>query len=137
MDPVLLLFILTPLLAILFFVLAGQLRRKWLRIASVLSGAACVVGFLAVLGTCAPYFWALHLESKWVAAKPATRFELESLLSLYTLRDINPTQSIGAGSSYKLQPGERMTQYLILWDAPLDVVYRSNDTIVTIFCSYE
>lgn len=30
-----------------------------------------------------------------------------------------------------------MTQYLLLWNAPLDVVYTSNDVIVAIYTSYE
>ena len=36
-----------------------------------------------------------------------------------------------------LKPGERMIQYMILYRAPLDVVYTTNDTIVAIYTSYE
>ena len=30
-----------------------------------------------------------------------------------------------------------MTQYLLLWNAPLEVVYTSNNKIVAIYTSYE
>ena len=33
--------------------------------------------------------------------------------------------------------GERMIQYRLLYSAPLDVVYTSNNTIVAIYTSYE
>jgi hypothetical protein len=36
-----------------------------------------------------------------------------------------------------LAPGERMVQYLLLWHAPLDVVYDRQDGIRMIFTSYE
>jgi len=95
----------------------------------VLASIAFVVGY-------GPYVWASHLESKWHPANPKTRVELESFLSLYTKREIQPSQS-DWGRSYKLQPGEHMIQYLLLWSAPLDVVYTSNDTIIAIYTSYE
>ncbi|MDB6068565.1 MAG: hypothetical protein JWR26_4773 [Pedosphaera sp.] len=83
-----------------------------------------------------PYWWALHLETKIAAANPTTQAQLEAFLSLYTQREIQPSQS-DWGHDYQLQPGERMTQYLLLYRAPLDVVYTSSNTIVAIFRSYE
>ena len=94
------------------------------------------LGFLAGVAEIAPYFCALHLESKWSAAKPTTQAQLEACLSLYTQRNIQPSQS-DWGHSYQLGPGERMTQYRLLYRAPLDVVYGGNDTIVVIYTSYE
>jgi len=50
--------------------------------------------------------------------------------------NIQPSNSLW-GHSYDLAPGERMTQYRLLYLAPLDVVYTSNDTIAAIYTSYE
>jgi len=115
---------------------AFRLRRKWARIVAGIGGSIFMAGFVAAVLIFAPYLWALHLESSWSPAQPKTRSELESYLSLYSQKDISPMQSEW-GRNHVLQPGERMTQYLLLWSAPLDVVYRSNDMIGAIYTSYE
>ncbi len=61
---------------------------------------------------------------------------MEACLSLYTAHNIRPSESLW-GHEYQLGPGERMTQYRLLYVAPLDVVYTSNDIIVKIYTSYE
>jgi hypothetical protein len=94
-------------------------------------GLACLIntGLLA-------YFYAGHLERNWVKANPHTKSELERHLHLYSMRQIKPSESLWA-NWYKLKDGERMVQYLILWNAPLDVVYDQNDNIKHISTSYE
>jgi hypothetical protein len=82
------------------------------------------------------YIYAIYLESKWAPAHPKTRVGLEKYLHLYSVRTIQPSQSQW-GNHYNLADNERMVQYLILWSAPLDVVYDRNDNIVQIFTSYE
>jgi hypothetical protein len=134
--PILFLFVLPLMLGAGLVVVAFRCRRKWIRIGTGTGGVLLILLFLGSVVQTAPYLWALHLESKWFPAHPATRAELESFLSLYSRHDIQPSQSYW-GHDHQLQPGERMTQYLLLWREPLDVVYRSNDTIVAIYTSYE
>lgn len=74
-----------------------------------------------------------HVRSKVLTT---TRVQLESFLSLYSQREIQPSQS-DWGRDYQLKPGERMIQYMLLYRAPLDVVYTTNDTIAAIYTSYE
>lgn len=82
------------------------------------------------------YIWASHLERQWASAEPQTRGQLEQYLSLHSVRQITPAQSCW-GSRRKLTSGETMVQYLILWHAPLDVVYDQGGTIRSIYTSYE
>ncbi|PYJ80667.1 MAG: hypothetical protein DME22_23715 [Verrucomicrobia bacterium] len=133
---IIIVFVLPLSLGVVAFLTASRFQRKWARIALRTVGSILILGFLAGVAEIAPYFWALHLESKWSAAKPTTQAQLEACLSLYTQRNIQPSQS-DWGHSYQLGPGERMTQYRLLYRAPLDVVYGSNDTIVVIYTSYE
>ncbi len=86
-------------------------------------------GFLA-------YMYAVHLEDQWVPADPKTKAELEAFLHCYSARVIQPKESLW-GRGYKLRSGERMVQYLILWSAPLDVVYDAEDNIKATYTSYE
>jgi hypothetical protein len=94
--------------------------------------------FLLFVAIGGPYFWALHLESKWGPTHPQTRVELESHLSIYSRHNIEPSQSPW-GKGRQLQPGERIVQYWLLYSpsAPLDVIYPNNDAIVAIYTSYE
>ncbi len=82
------------------------------------------------------YIYAGYLESKWVAASPQTQSDLEKVLNLYSKHSIDPKDSMW-GYDYVLKNDEKMIQYLILWKAPLDVVYNRNDEIKRIFTSYE
>ena len=82
------------------------------------------------------YLYALGLEVRWSRADPQTKEGLEKYLWLYSEHVISPGDSEW-GSGYELRPGERMVQYLILWRAPLDVVYDSANRIQAIFTSYE
>jgi hypothetical protein len=134
--PIIILFVLPLSLGTALLLVAPRFPRKWARVAARVIGSAFLLAFFAAAVEIAPYFWALHLESKWSAAKPTTKAQLESCLSLYTQRDIQPTQSAW-GKDYKLGPGERMTQYRLLYSAPLDVVYSSSNTIVAMYTSYE
>ena len=127
----------SPLLftiGIVTFFAMRKLQRQWMR---AVAGVTSMVFFLMAAYSLLflPYGWALHLESKWRPANPKSRTELESHLSLYTKRDISPETSAW-GRDHKLRPGERMTRYSLL-GAPLDVVYTSDDVIVTIYTTYE
>jgi len=113
-----------------------RIRKKWIRWVTRATGLLFLCGFLAVVGCSAPYMWARHLEARWHPAKPKTKVELESFLSLYSQRDIQPSES-GWGRHHPLQAGECMTQYLLLWNVPLEVVHTSSDTIAGIYTSYE
>ena len=130
-------FLVLPLIVVAGFILSIRfVSHKFLRrtVCSVL-----VIIFLPLLWICfslVSYFYALDLESNWSKAHPTTRVELEKYLHLYSTRQISPGES-DWGKDYKLASGERMIQYLILWDAPLDVVYDKGDQIKAIYTSYE
>jgi hypothetical protein len=134
--PILIVFVAPLAFGTTLMFAAFRLRKKWARWTTGMAGGLFILTFLAAVVWFAPYMWASHLESRWHPTNPKTKTELESFLSLYSQRDIQPSES-GWGSNHQLQPGERMTQYLLLWNAPLDVVYTSNDTIVAIYTSYE
>lgn len=134
--PILTLFVAPLLCGGLLVLTAPRLRRKWARVVSAVFGSFFLAAFGLAVVWFAPYVWASHLEKQWHPAKPKTRAELEAHLSLYSQQDIHPSQS-GWGRKHQLQPGERMTQYLLLWNAPLDVVYSSHDAVVAIYTSYE
>jgi hypothetical protein len=134
--PLFFMFILPLSLAMALLIAAFRLRRKWARITSGIVGLLFLLAFGISVVQFAPYAWALHLESKWTQAQPSTKAQLESLLSLYSQHDIQPTQSLW-GHDHELHSGERMVQYLLLWREPLDVVYSTNDRIVAIYTSYE
>jgi len=123
-------------LGVASFAVARLLRRRWARITVRVFGSILILAFLGAVAEIAPYLWALHLEDKWHAASPKTKAQLESCLSLYSEREIQTSQSMW-GHDYRLQPGERMVQYRLLYSAPLDVVYTSTNTIVAIYTSYE
>lgn len=135
-GPIILLFVLPLTLGMASLLVASRFRRKWARIAVRIVGSLLILAFLAATVEDAPYLWALHLEAKWQPAKPTSKVQLESYLSLYSQREIQTSQSMW-GRDYQLQAGERMIQYRLLYSAPLDVVYTTNDTIVAIYTSYE
>ncbi len=85
----------------------------------------------------AAYFYALELEKAWTSAQPRTRLELETMLHLYTTREICPCESMWGRWGEALEPGQHMTQYRLLGAAPLDVVYDEHDQIQNIWTSYE
>jgi len=134
--PFLILFGLPALIAILAFVgayFAARRRTKWM--------LACFGSFVAIVlilwvAWWAPYMWASHLELTWFPAKPKTRVEMESYLSLYSTREIQPSKS-DWGRKHVLREGDRMIQYMILWAAPLEVVYDCNNNLLTFYTSYE
>jgi len=132
-----LLAVLLPLVVgVVLLVAAFRSQRIWVKVVSLLSGIVFLATFAVVGIAIGSYLWALHLESRWYPANPKTQTELESYLSLYSVHDIQPAESEW-GLDHKLQPGERMTRYLLLWAAPLDVVYTTNNAVVTIYTSYE
>jgi uncharacterized membrane protein len=131
-----LVFVLPAVLAVVCLLVASGLQREWARLTARGVGSLLILGVILLAGELCSYYWALHLESKWSAAKPTTRVQLESFLSLYSQREIQPSQS-DWGRDYQLKPGERMIQYMLLYRAPLDVVYTTNDTIAAIYTSYE
>jgi len=107
---------------------------KWLLGSlGVLFVAICVWLYSTGVGA---YLYAVYLEAKWSAADPETRIELEQHLSLYSIEDVEPSQSAW-GRYHKMQRGERMVRYMILGSAPLDVVYDERDNITGIYTSYE
>ena len=136
--PIMIVFVLPLACGTVAFLVASRFRGKWARIAARVVGSAFILAFLAAAAEFTPYLWACHLESKWSAANPETKAQLEACLSLYSKHEIQPSQSAWGRNLYpQLGPGERMTQYRLLYRAPLDVVYRSNDTIVVMLTSYE
>jgi hypothetical protein len=82
------------------------------------------------------YLYALHLEAKRVQDPPHSRADLERQLRFYSMRTIVPQESCW-GRNYELEPRDSMVQYLILWHAPLDVVYDAHQGVKAIFTSYE
>lgn len=133
---ILVVFVLPLLFGVASLVLAPLLRRRWARTAGRVFGSVLLLAFLVIVVEIAPYWWALHLEAKWHAAQPKSKAQLESLLSLYSEREIQPSQSMW-GHDYQLRTGERMVQYRLLYNAPLDVVSTNDNTIVAIYTSYE
>ena len=126
-----------PVIAIAGFILSVRFIANRLLRRTVCSVLTIVFLLLAIFGfEVIPYFYACHLERSWSKAQPTTRAELEKYLHLYSTRQILPSES-NWGKDYKLGGGERMVQYLILWNAPLDVVYNKDDRIMEIYTSYE
>jgi hypothetical protein len=133
----LVLFVILPVgLGLALILAASCLRSQWTRAIARIAGTVILLFALFVTFEGATYLWALHLESKWAPAEPKSRAELEGFLSPYSQRVIEPPQS-GWGSDHELRSGERMVQYRLLYRAPLDVVYTTNDAIVAIYTSYE
>lgn len=115
---------------------AMKQRTRLFGLAAAAVLVAAAAWFTATGGTA--YLYALHLESQWRKAAPKTRADLEKHLHGYSLREIQPKDSIW-GRGHELQPGERMMQYRILWNqnCPLDVVYDSDGHVRAIYTSYE
>lgn len=111
-------------------------QTRIIGIAAAIAIIAVIAWFTAIGGTA--YLYALHLESKWSKADPKTKVDMEKYLHFYSLREIQPKDSMW-GNGYELKDGERMMQYCILWNknCPLDVVYDKDDTIRAIYTSYE
>lgn len=128
---------LLPLMAGAFGVaMAIKGRAVWVRALSSLIAVAGLIAFSYIMVTATPYLWASHLESRWRPARPETKMDLESHLSLYSKYEITPAES-SWGRYHVLDEGDRMIRYMILWNAPLDVVYNASNHIVRIFTSYE
>lgn len=111
--PYLILYLLPLLLAVLLIFSARRAKRKWLTMISAIAGGIAAALFVTMVCLTAPYFWAIHLESKWFPAHPQTRAEMESFLSLYKARYIQPAESEW-GRDHVLRVGDRMVQYMIL-----------------------
>ena len=113
--------------------------NKRTRVFGIATAAALIaaLAWFTATGTTA-YLYALHLESKWSKAEPKTKVDMEKYLHFYSLREIQPKDSMW-GNGYELKDGERMMQYCILWNknCPLDVVYDKDDAIRAIYTSYE
>jgi hypothetical protein len=133
--PVLIMFVLPLGLGVISFLVASRFRWRWVRLVTRLFGTAMLLIFLFFAYFTASYLWALHLESKWHAARPKTRAELEACLSLYWKKEISPSHL--KWGNYQPAPGEHVTEYRLLYFAPLDVVYTTNDAIVNIYTTYE
>ncbi len=126
-----------PVMVIAGFVLSVRFIANRILRRTVCSILTLIFLLLAVFSfAVTPYFYACHLENKWSKAQPTTRAELEKYLHLYSIRQISPSES-NWGKDYKLGEGEKMVQYLILWNAPLDVVYNRGNHIMAIYTSYE
>ena len=134
--PILCLLVAPLVIGLAMLAVPFRLGNAGARRATRAGGVIFLGVFFAAMATFGPYAWALHLEAKWHPADPGTMADLESHLSLYSRQDIPPATP-GWGMNHQLQPGERMTRYLLLWNAPLDVVYTGDDRIVKIYTSYE
>jgi hypothetical protein len=132
-----LLFVSLPLLIpIAAFVAVRYVQRKWAKISLVIFGVLAAAVALVFFAGAGSYGWALYLESRWSPAHPKSRTEMESYLSLYSTREIQPAESPW-GRDHVLRAGDKMIQYMILWGAPLDVVYDRDEKVVAIYTSYE
>lgn len=128
---------LIPLMAgVLGIVMVIKCRALWAKVMSYLIALAGIVAFIFITISATPYLWASHLESRWKPARPKTKEHLESHLSLYRKFDITPTES-SWGRHHVLDEGDRMIRYMILWNAPLDVVYDASNNIIRVYTSYE
>jgi hypothetical protein len=127
---------LAGLVPLVIFLIARRVRSRSGRALLYSAGAVAVVWVCYVGIVMFSYGWALHLEKRWHPANPKTRAELEHHLSLYSVRQIAPTDSL-SGKNHVLNRGERMIQYRIVWDSPLDVVYDDLENIKAIYTSYE
>ncbi|MEO5715363.1 MAG: hypothetical protein ABIT37_17930 [Luteolibacter sp.] len=134
---VILLFVVLPVAFVsAVFYLARIVKAGWIKGGLTLLGIVLSLGITFYLVNVVPYFWAGHLEAKWTAAHPKTRVEMESYLSLCTMREIQPAQS-GWGRNHPMQDGDKMIQYLLFWTQPLEVVYDKNDRMIASYTSYE
>ena len=111
-----------------------ELRRQLIVMGLVIFGLTVAV--LMPLAKMGPYFYARHLERQWKPAHPATKAEFERYLHFY-FEDVVDRRTSPWGWDYVPKENERMVQYLLLWSAPLDVVYDDEDRIVRIYTSYE
>ena len=127
---------LTFLIPLALFLIGRRVRRRWVRALLLSTSAVSAIwaGYLFLVAF--SYGWALHLETEWRPANPTTRSQIEHCLSLYTVREIDPKDSMW-GRDYVLRKGEKMIQYMIVWDSPLDVVYDEHESIMAIYTSYE
>lgn len=82
------------------------------------------------------WMYASYLESKWQRTNPQTRTDLEKILHLYSVTSVDPSESEW-GARPQPKKNEHILKYLILWDAPVYVVYDQEDAIVRIFPSYD
>lgn len=115
---------------------ARRAKSMWIKPPCALIGAIGLGLFIYITVSATPYLWAIYLESKWTQAKPTTQAEIETHLSLYRKYEIEPKDS-DWGRNHILAEGDRMIRYMILGNAPLDVVYNSSNHIVQIYASYE
>lgn len=123
-------------LCIVAFLAASRISRTWAKAVVNIAGLAALASFLYIFMSATPYLWACYLESQWKSANPQTREEMESHLSLYKAKEILPTES-SWGKYHTLRDGDKMIQYMILWSAPLDVVYDQENKLIAAYTSYE
>src|SRR5438874_12563103 len=95
--PIMIVFVLPLACGTLAFLVASRFRRKWVRIAARVVGSAFILAFLTAAAELTPYLWACHLESKWSAANPETKAQLEGL-PFALLETRNSAFAIGLGS---------------------------------------
>jgi hypothetical protein len=124
------------MLAVVWAIIVMAAVLPWPHPGRISAGSPCKIRWWDAGHEMVAYVWAVHLENTWQRAQPRTRAELERSLSLYTVREIRPSESCW-GSRREPASDEKMMQYLILWHAPLDVVYDGSDRIRMIYASYE
>lgn len=134
--PILLIFGVPALIAAALFAGAIAVKRRWAKWTLAGLGAVSVALLSVIIAQWGSYMWASHLEAKWFPAKPSTRAEMESYLSLYRAREIQPSASEW-GHNHVLREGDKMVQYMILWNAPLEVVYDRDGKLLAYYTSYE
>ena len=134
--PILLIFGIPAVLAAALIAGAVAVKRRWVKWVLGGLGTLAVAFLVLIVVQGAPYMWASHLEARWTPAKPSTRAEMESYLSLYRAREIQPSAS-DWGRNHVLREGDKMVQYMILWNAPLEVVYDRDGKLLAFYTSYE
>ena len=81
------------------------------------------------------YLYCCMRENAWLSAQDQKQLE-SRIVAPHEQAEISPSQS-SWGRDHQMKSGQRMVQYLIFGKEPLDVVYNSDDSIDTIFTSYE
>ena len=108
--------------------------RKILLVAAIVVGLGILTVVLCYT-TPLSYIYCTLRENSWLAAKTEAQLD-RRMLAFYTKHSIPPSAS-GWGHDYVLQPGQRMTQYLVFSKEPFDVVFDSQSRVVAAFTSYE
>jgi hypothetical protein len=106
-------------------------KRKAFLIAPII-----IIGLLVLLYPAVSYWWADHEYRKLIRQKVGTKADVESLLFLYSAKQIEIKESMW-GRDYKLRPGDFCVQYNIMGRDPIDIIFDHDNRVQMILSSYE